>query len=564
MASAAALLIADRADAQETVYIQIEAQPSLREAEDAVRGYAAALNDVNGFTLGGGWYGIALGPYAPDAANAMLRQLRGSGRIPSDAYLAASSEYRDRFFPVGGVLNVPDPAPAPQVVPVPQPQPQIDESPREARASEARLTHGQREMLQVALKWAGVYTAGIDGAFGAGTRRAMADWQARQGYDVTGVLTTLQRADLLGQYNAVLDGLDMAQVNDSRAGISIEMPTGAVAFDRYEAPFAIYEPSGDLAARVLLISQPGDRQTLNGLYEIMQTLEIVPPEGARTRNRDGFVLTGANARLTSHTEVTLQGGQIKGWTLIWPAGDAERQSRVMALMKASFATLDGVLDPAAVSVDGQAVDLVSGLQVRQPRQSVSGFFVSPGGAVVTAAEAVAGCGRVTLDGAYEATVAASDAALGVALLQPAVALAPRGVAAFGGEVPRLKSEISVAGYSFGGVLSAPTLTWGTIEDMRGLNGEESVERLAVATRDGDSGGPVLDMSGAVLGMLLPKATGAAQLPAEVGFAADAEALRAFLSSAGVQGLAARGGGALAPEDLTATATAMTVKVSCWE
>ncbi|KAA8608358.1 peptidoglycan-binding protein [Salipiger aestuarii] len=572
----AALLIAEGARAQDRVYIQIEAQPSLRQAEESVRGYAATLNGVNGFTLGGGWYGIALGPFSPDEAAARLRQLRITGQIPRDSYLAASAEYRDRFFPVGGVLGTPDVQAAP-AAPSVSAAPQIaapdaglpatretPQTPREARTAEASLMRSERELLQVALQWAGVYRAGIDGAFGPGTRRAMADWQAMQGYDVTGVLTTAQRADLLGQYNAVLDGMDMAEVRDTRAGIIIDMPTGAVGFDRYEAPFAIYEPTGDLAARVLLISQPGDRTTLGGLYEIMQTLEIVPREGARERSRDGFTLSGTNDRIASHTEVMLRDGQIKGWTLVWPAGDDDRRARVLALMKASFRITDAVLDPAAVTAGGQAVDLVSGLQIRRPRQTVSGFFVTPGGAVVTAAAAVASCGELTLNGAYGATLAAIDDGLGVALLTPSSALAPRGVAAFRADVPRLKSEIAVAGYSYGGALSAPTLSWGTLEDMRGLGGEDALDRLALDARPGDAGGPVLDMGGAVLGMLLPRAEGGAQLPGDVFFTADATALRAFLAANGVPTAASTAPGAMDAEDLTAAATEMTVKVSCWD
>ena len=35
---------------------------------DAAEGYAASLEGVSGFRLGNSWYAIALGPYAPDAA----------------------------------------------------------------------------------------------------------------------------------------------------------------------------------------------------------------------------------------------------------------------------------------------------------------------------------------------------------------------------------------------------------------------------------------------------------------------------------------------------------------
>ncbi|MGR3393850.1 MULTISPECIES: serine protease [Rhodobacterales] len=583
MVSATALLIAGGAAAQgtgeELVYIQIEAQPSLTQAENALRGYAMSLEDVNGFSLGGGWYGIALGPYAADEAGPMMRQLRSNGLIPRDSYLSATSEYRDQFWPVGASLGAQTAVPVPDqpveealpdapetatVTEAPAEPVIIEETPREARASEAALSRGEREMLQVALQWSGHYNAAIDGAFGRGTRAAMAGWQSSNGYETTGVLTTRQRAALLGQYNAVLEGLDMAPVSDTRAGISIQMPTGAVEFDHYEAPFAVYEPSGELAARVLLISQPGDRQTLSGLYEIMQTLEIVPLEGPRERRRDGFTLTGANDDIVSHTEATLRDGQIKGWTLIWPAGDEERRERVLGLMQTSFSTTGAVLDPAEVSDEGQAVDLVSGLQIRQPKATVSGFFVDAGGAVVTAADAVASCGRITLEDVYEASVAASDAALGVAVLRPETPLAPRAVAAFRGDTPRLKSEIAVAGYPFGGVLSAPTLTFGSLEDVKGLAGEAELERLALAAQPGDAGGPVLDAGGAVLGMLLPKPESDQTLPGDVAFAADAEALQAFLTRAGVESRETRGEGAMAPEDLTATASDMTVRVSCWE
>ena len=112
MAGAATVLVAQAAIAQERVFIQIEAQPSLTQAEAALRGYASRLDNVNGFSLGGGWYGIALGPYQPDSAQALLRSLRGNGLIPRDSYLAASTEYNDQFWPVGAALNDPQAAAA--------------------------------------------------------------------------------------------------------------------------------------------------------------------------------------------------------------------------------------------------------------------------------------------------------------------------------------------------------------------------------------------------------------------------------------------------------------------
>ncbi|MEM7520766.1 MAG: peptidoglycan-binding domain-containing protein [Pseudomonadota bacterium] len=399
------------------VWVQIEAQPSLSQATDRARAYAAQLEDVNGFFIGGGWYAIAVGPYRRADAEQVRRAYVRDRIVPRDAFIQQSSSFRQQFWPVGanvlnrGVLETPNVAETPAAeTPTAEAQAPAppDETLAEARRSERALTGQERRDLQVALQWAGFYTAAIDGSFGRGTRRSMSDWQAANTFEPTGVLTTLQRTALLGQYNAVLDGLDLGAVRDDRAGIEMLMPRAEVAFARYEAPFAQYDSAGDIGARVLLISQEGDQNTLFGLYDIMQTLEIVPFDGPRTRRNRSFSLKGENDRIVSETEVSLEGGQIKGFTLVWPAGDEARRIRVMEEMRKSFARLPSVLDAAAGADADQAIDLVSGLQVRQPKLSRSGFFIDPQGAVLTSTDVIGTCGRLTVEGDTEVEVIAQD------------------------------------------------------------------------------------------------------------------------------------------------------------
>ena len=112
-------------------------------------------------------------------------------------------------------------------------EPEIpEETQYEARQSEAQLSAEERRQLQIALEWAGHYQGAIDAAIGPGTRGAMADWQRSNGHEPTGVMTTRQRAELLGQYNSVLDGLAIRTVRDTEAGVQMKVPTGVVAFDR--------------------------------------------------------------------------------------------------------------------------------------------------------------------------------------------------------------------------------------------------------------------------------------------------------------------------------------------
>ncbi len=598
--------------AEDVVWVQIEAQPSLAEATDRARAYETLLDDVNGFSLGGGWYGIAVGPYRRADAELVLRSYVRDGLVPRDSFIQQSDRFRQQFWPVGanvletGVIDAPagvetgdetetasetttpevtttpldptTPAEAeaegevetevaeaePETAAAPEP-PEPDETPAEARRTERALTAQERKDLQIALQWAGFYDAAIDGAFGRGTRASMGAWQAANGYDQTGVLTTRQRAALIAQYNAVLDGLGLQMVRDEKAGIEIMMPTAEVEFARYEPPFAHYDTSGNLGARVLLISQSGNQDTLYGLYDIMQTLEIVPLDGPRERKRNSCELIGENGSIISQTQVSLEGGEIKGFTLIWPAGDEDRRRRVLAEMSKSLTRLPNVLDAAAGNSDAQAIDLVAGLQIRQPKIARSGFFIDDNGSVVTTSEVVASCSRVTLDADTDATVVATDEARGLALLKPESRLAPLAVAEFGNAAPRLQSEISVAGYSYEGVLSAATLTFGALSDLKGLNGDATLKRLSVKAQPGDAGGPVFDERGHVVGMLLPRTDGDRKLPEDVSFALDGSVILKAAESAGLGGQMAQGAaGPIAPRDLTLRAQGMTVLVSCWE
>ncbi|WP_299864932.1 serine protease [uncultured Roseobacter sp.] len=574
---------ADAQSADAVVWVQIEAQPNLQDGLDRAEDYARRLEDVNGFALGGGWFGIVLGPYTTEDAQQVLRVYRAEGLIPRDSYIAFSSSLRQQFYPQGadllrrGALTSPAPQETPEITAEEQPAPteetpevleQVialpDETPAEARRSERTLTAEERRGLQIALQWAGFYDAAIDGAFGRGTRNSMAAWQSANGFEDTGILTTAQRAALIGQYNAVLEGLDLQRVTDSKTGIELVLPTALVALDRYEPPFAQFNAKDDGVARVLLISQAGDRNTLTGLYQIMQTLEIVPLEGERSLDGDSFLLIGRNDEIVSETRARLEGGQIKGFTLIWPAGDEERRTRVLAEMQASFTRLPGVLDAAAGDAAGQQIDLIAGLQIRKPRLSRSGFFVDGRGAVATTSDAVQSCTRITLDEEIEAELSTVDAGLGIAILKPAQTLAPPQVAQFSAIPPRLQSDVAVAGYSYEGILEAPSMTFGTLADLKGLRGEQDLSRLSLTSLPGDAGGPVFDANGNVLGMLLPRGGGERQLPKEVTFALAGSAIAQVMEKAGLVPGALSGTETLAPEDITTRAVGMTVLVSCWE
>ena len=564
--------------AAQTTWLQIEAQPDLNTALDRARAYAALFPDVEGYRLDSGWYGIALGPQDQANAASRLLDLRRQNLIPTDSYLSVGESYGQRFWPVGDNTS---PAVETEVLPdllvealpgADQPETDLpeldrDETPDQARASEAELTASDRELLQEALKWYGFYQGGLDGAFGPGTRASMAAWQVANGYEETGILTTSQRAALTEALRSDKAEFGFETVSELESGIEITLPLGVIIFDRYDPPFVHFAAKDGSGLKVLLISEPGGKAGLAGLFDILQTLELVPTTGERSLDDTSFTIRGQNDRIETLAFAQAVGGNIKGYLISWDLADADRIARILPVIQSSFRTLgDRALDPGLVPLsDAAKRGLLAGLDVRHPRLSRSGFFVDSAGTVLTTLQAVESCGKIVLERSTEARIAFTDPALGLAVLTPVTPLAPANFARFAAQSPRLGSRVALSGYSYEDKLPSPVLTLGTMEDTTGLNGEAGLTRLTLSALPGDAGGPVLDASGAVIGMLLPADSAAArQLPAGVAFAADALALTAALTANGLQPTPATDAAALTPDAMAATARGMTVLVSCWD
>lgn len=566
----AVLALAPRAMAQEQAWLQIEAQPSLAKARERAEAYAGAFGDVAGFNAGSGWYVVVLGPYLPEEAAGKLAQLRRENLIPADAFVTDGATFTDRIWPEGGdAAAAPEPAaeqaaePAAETAEAPAADP--DETPKQARASEAALSRDARKDLQEALKWYGFYQGGIDGAFGPGTRASMAAWQEANGLEPTGVLTTRQRATLIANHQADLAEFGFETVTEAESGIEITLPLSLVAFDHYEPPFVHFNERNGSGLRILLISEPGGAEALAGLYDILQTLEVVPAQGERSRDERSFTINATSDSVQSLAYAETRDGMVKGYLAIWKPQDADRMARILPVLKSSFRGVGAkALDPGLVPMDDAVRSgLLAGLEVKRPERSWSGFYVDATGRVLTQATGLQGCARITLDHDTEADVTLADAASGVALLTPRAPLAPSHFAAFGTATPRLGAEIAVAGYSWADRLPAPVLTFGSFDEATGLNGEAGLARISAPVLAGDAGGPVVDATGAVVGMLLPAPTTGKLLPQGVALAADAASLTAALAGAGITPATATAGTPATPDALQATAGGMTVLVSCW-
>lgn len=199
--------------------------------------------------------------------------------------------------------------------------------------------------------------------------------------------------------------------------------------------------------------------------------------------------------------------------------------------------------------------------------SGSGFFVSRQGHVMTNEHVVRGCGRLQVAQIASRTVPArliaADAANDLAIVK--VETAPPTVAAFRtGQGVRQGEMVVAYGFPLAGALtSGGTFTTGTVSALAGVRDDTRYFQLSTPIQGGNSGGPVLDSSGAVVGVatasLVGRQSGEIQ---NVNFAVKADIARTFLDAQGIRPEVAGTGRELPATEIAQRARAFTVRVEC--
>jgi len=172
----------------------------------------------------------------------------------------------------------------------------------------------------------------------------------------------------------------------------------------------------------------------------------------------------------------------------------------------------------------------------------TGFWINREGHVLTSHHVVDGCSEVfvtALQGRLRVTVMAADQVNDLAVVGRAT---PVGSPLTFAEIPRprLGQDVIAVGYPLHGLLaSSLSLTTGTISALAGPEDDTRMIQITAPVQPGSSGGPLLDQSGHVVGVVssslnsLRAARLLGKVPQNVNFAIKASVARTFLDSVGV-------------------------------
>lgn len=144
------------------------------------------------------------------------------------------------------------------------------------------------------------------------------------------------------------------------------------------------------------------------------------------------------------------------------------------------------------------------------------------------------------------------------------------VVEFRADAPLRSGEnVVIAGFPLAGLLASETsVAFGQVSATAGLANDSTTFQLSAPIHKGNSGGPILDQSGRLVGVVSSKlnalktAATVGDMAQNIGFGIKSEMVRLFLATQGIEYETGRASGPLDNVELAAAAKEVTVQVVC--
>lgn len=436
---------------------------------------------------------------------------------------------------------------------------QVGSNPAAGFFDAGALTAQEKRVLQGALALTGDYLGRLDGAWGKGSQKALEDWSRRE---------TGRNLPRFTEIAPLLDGLR----DEWQAG-GWEVVHAAARDTSYLFPAALLEPDpeGDEESWIsrdeglaLMIAE-GDAASAEDLHQYLLDEALADPEPYHAGTADWMATSVGlqdGSRAMARTERTRRGFET---LVVLATGEYAPQ---MQLLIASYqrGAQDGLTPPrggllAALAGSTAPPFVRSAPEPVQPQLetgdpaapdpdtaagSGTAFYVAPD-LLVTAAHVVQGCREMRRIDGLPLTVRAEEDSLDLAVLEAPEA-SDDWLDMAAAEPPRLGEPVTALGFPYLGNLNQGlTVTGGNVSALRGIDGGEGEIMISAPVQPGNSGGPLLNAAGAVIGVVVARVDDLAileetgTLPQNMNFAVPSPVLADWLDGIGIRLPAGRGG-----------------------
>lgn len=207
-------------------------------------------------------------------------------------------------------------------------------------------------------------------------------------------------------------------------------------------------------------------------------------------------------------------------------------------------------------------------------KSGTGFVVSASGHIVTNYHVINGCvgdlkGNLTGEAAIGLRVVSTDPNNDLALLQSPSTTTFKDFARIRDRSFHSGDSVVAIGFPYHGLLSSDfTVTTGIVSSLSGMRNDTRFLQISAPVQPGNSGGPLFDTAGQIVGVVTGKIPGlriaaaTGDIPENINFAIKTGALRDFLDNSVVPYQTAEPRGELKTTDIAGNARAYTMLISC--
>jgi serine protease Do len=426
-------------------------------------------------------------------------------------------------------------------------------------ASQAFYKLGDEDKVQIVLGL--IATGDFNGVYnGEYTQRlhtAIETFQKREGFPPTGILLLIQGQLLNSRAASFLEPLGLRPYQIA-SGAQLYVPR--LLFDTERRTKGGYSFERNDSSLSLTIETITDR-SFEELFNRFTTNSDSRTVGYKVLRPQYFVSSGLFKGKSFYTWFDRTPLGPTGFTLSWMQ-DRKEANRLTILLANVFTSSPSTESPPAPA----ATDLPA-------TTSGTGFLISARGHVLTNRHVITDCGKIAVrrgvQSSYSAEVITFDVANDLALLKTTPGVGSEYAHFRQGSPVRAGEDIVVFGFPLAGALSLHgNVLPGTVAALAGLGDDVRFLQISAPVQPGNSGGPLLDRSGNVVGVIQSKldaikvagATG--DIPQNVNFAIKGDVATNFLDWVGSRYESTSSSQVLSVPAIAERAARFTVLIEC--
>lgn len=406
--------------------------------------------------------------------------------------------------------------------------------------------------LQMRLAWTGDYAGPFHGEIDAASLRAIRDFQARHGMSATGVVDEDMLRRLIEASDRAEGETGFKIYDDASTGTRLAVPTALVS-DAGPTDVGRVWRSEDPKIEIEAVRLTGDGQTLDKLFDVLGS-----PSASRTvenaiLSTDGFSVSGDENGQPYSMRFGGVDGDVRGYVVSY---DRSIAAQMRPFVTVAMNMFEPVAPGSELRLVGREADQdVAGLEANRSTGSAllhagiapdlgsdgtgtdssgSGFVVSKDGWLLTNAHVAKSCRSVMVGTEGKADKVLIDEDNDLALVHVNADLGqPLSIAA---GVPRLGEDVLALGYPLRSILAdSLNVTRGNVSSLLGLGNDKRYLQISAPVQPGNSGGPLVDLSGRVVGIVTAKLNAVAiadatgDIPQSINFAIRPDAAIRFLA-----------------------------------